>query len=552
MTPRRLCLSLPLGIALLHGACGQGATERAPFGVLVVSDGRHSSTFTRNFNPLNPDSLWPTRAGVYESLLVFNSIKGTYVPWLASEFRWSEANTRLTFSLRPGIKWSDGQPLTARDVAFSFDLVRRHPALDSRSVWGFLSDVLAKDDLTVEFAFKRAYTPGLVYIGHHPILPEHVWKDVADPGSFKNENPVASGPFTTVATFTPQMYEIRRNEAYWHAGKPKALAVRVLAFADNEAATRALVEGRLDWAGLFVADVDSAFVARDRAHNHYWFPPVGNPVLLYLNTTRRPWSDASVRKAVSMAIDRAEIVKTAMHGYAVPFDATGLPDTDQKWKDPAAVKAGTWITRDVAKANTLLDAAGLTRGEGGIRRTKDGSPMRYAIDVVKGWSDWVAAVEVISRNLREVGIEAAAQSSEFAAWNDRVSGGSFDLSIGFARRGPTPYHFYRGQMSAETVRPVGEAAYENWHRFASPEADLVLRKFEATNDATERRVLNNRLQALFVDLAPSLPLFPGPSWGEYSSTRFTGFPDEQNPYARLAPFQDEPEPLLVMLELQPQ
>ena len=275
MTPRRLCLSLPLGIALLHGACGKGATERAPFGVLVVSDGRHSSAFTRNFNPLNADSLWPTRAGVYESLLVFNSIKGTYVPWLASEFRWSEANTRLTFSLRPGIKWSDGQPLTARDVAFSFDLVRRHPALDSRSIWGFLSDVLAKDDLTVEFAFKRAYTPGLVYIGHHPIVPEHAWKDVADPGSFRNENPVASGPFTTVATFTPQMYEIRRNEAYWHAGKPKALAVRVLAFADNETATRALVEGRLDWAGLFVADVDSAFVARDRAHNHYWFPPWG-------------------------------------------------------------------------------------------------------------------------------------------------------------------------------------------------------------------------------------------------------------------------------------
>ena len=178
--------------------------------------------------------------------------------------------------------------------------------------------------------------------------------------------------------------------------------------------------------------------------------------------------------------------------------------------------------------------------------------MRYAIDVVKGWSDWVAAVEVVSRNLREVGIEATAQSSEFAAWSDRVSRGTFDLSIGFARRGPTPYHFYRGQMSAETVRPVGEAAYENWHRFASPEADLVLRNFEVTNDAGERKALNNRLQALFVELAPSLPLFPGPSWGEYSSARFTGFPNEQNAYARLAPFQDEPEPLLVLLELQPQ
>jgi peptide/nickel transport system substrate-binding protein len=442
--------------------------------------------------------------------------------------------------------------VTARDVAFSFDLVRRHPALDTRSVWVFLSDVLAKDDTTVEFTFKRAYTPGLVYIGHHPIVPEHAWKDVADPSTFRNENPVASGPFTAVATFAPEVYEIRRNGTYWQVGKPKVLAVRVPAFPDNEAATRALVEGRLDWAGLFVADVDSAFVAKDRTHNHYWFPPVGNPVLLYLNTTRAPWRDANVRKAVSMAIDRAEIAKTAMHGYARPADATGLPDTDQKWKDPAALRAGDWTVHDVAKANALLDAAGLARGPDGVRRTKDGTPMRYAIDVVKGWSDWVTAVEVISRGLRDVGIEAAAQSSEYAAWSDRVSTGSFDLSIGFARRGPTPYHFYRGQMSHETVRPLGEASYENWQRFSSPEADVVFRKFEATNDPDERKALNNRLQALFVDLVPSLPLFPGPSWGEYTSVRFKGFPDEQNAYARLAPFQDEPEPLLVLLELQPQ
>lgn len=553
MIPRRAGhLSLLLGAALLLGACGRSAGDKAPPGILVVTDGRHTSAFTRNFNPFNPESLWPTRAGVYESLLVFNSIKGTYVPWLASEFRWSEANTRLTFSLRPGLRWSDGRPLSTRDVAFSFDLVRRHPALDSRGVWGFLNDVLAKDDLTVEFAFKRAYTPGLVYIGHHPIVPEHSWKDVADPASFRNENPVASGPFTAVAAFTPQMYEVRRNEAYWQAGKPKVLAVRVPAFADNETATRALVEGRLDWAGLFVADVDATFVAKDRTHNHYWFPPVGNPVLLYLNTTRSPWGDPNVRKAVSLAIDRAEVVKTAMHGYAVPSDATGLPDTDQKWKDPKAVKAGDWTQADGGRANALLDAAGLTRGGDGVRRTKDGTPMRYAIDVVKGWSDWVAAVEVISHNLREVGIEAPAQSSEFAAWNDRVSTGSFDLTIGFARRGPTPYHFYRGQMSHDTVRPVGEAAYENWHRFASPEADRVLRRFETTNDADERKALDNSLQALFVELAPSLPLFPGPSWGEYSSARFSGFPDEQNPYARLAPFQDEPEPLLVLLELHAQ
>jgi peptide/nickel transport system substrate-binding protein len=552
MSPRRLGrLFLLLGAALFPLACARGSGTGTPAGTLLVSDGRHTSGFTRNFNPFLPESLWPTRAGIYESLLVFNSIKGTYVPWLAAEFHWSDANTKLTFTLKTEVRWSDGRPLTARDVAFSFDLVRRNPALDTRSVWVFLSDVRARDERTVEFLFKRAYTPGLVYIGHHPVVPEHAWREVADPAAFRNESPVASGPFTAIRTFSPEVYEVGRNETYWQAGKPKVRALRVPAFSDNEAATRALLEGHLDWAGLFVPDVEATFVAKDRAHHRYWFPPVGNPVLLYLNTTRRPWADASVRKAVSLAIDRTEIVKTAMHGYAVPLDATGLPETDQKWKDPEAVRAGYWVERDVARANAMLDAAGLRRGPDGVRRTKEGAPMRYAIDVVRGWSDWVAAVEVVARNLREVGIEAQVQSSEFAAWNQRVATGSFDVSIGFARHGPTPYHFYRGQMSGETARPLGEAAYENWQRFVSPAADELLRKFEVTNDPEERRTLNHRLQALFVELAPSLPLFPGPSWGESSSVRFSGFPDEQNPYARLAPFQDEPEPLLVLLELQP-
>ena len=99
--------------------------------------------------------------------------------------------------------------------------------------------------------------------------------------------------------------------------------------------------------------------------------------------------------------------------------------------------------------------------------------------------------------------------------------------------------------------PLGEAAYENWQRFVSPAADEPLPRVRGHDRRGRAQALNRRIQTLFVELAPALPLFPGPSWGESSSARFTGFPSEQNPYARLAPFQDEPEPLLVLLELEP-
>ncbi len=517
---------------------------------LTVSNGPREATWTRNFNPFLPNALFPAAGGIYEPLLIFNRVKGAYVPWLATSYAWSAENTKLTFAIRSGVKWSDGGSFTARDVAFTFDLLRRQKALDSRRVWDFLSDVRATDDSTVELTFRRAYTPGLVFVGHQVIVPEHVFKDVPDVASFANENPVATGPFTVVKLFEPKVYELGRNEAYWQPGKPKVAGLRVPAFASNEQATRALLAGELDWTGLFVADVDETFVAKDRAHNHYWFPLVGNPVVLYANTRRKPLGDARVRKGLSMSLDRPRIVREAMHGYTVPSDATGLADTDARWKDPNAIAAGTWTLRDLNRANAQLDAAGLKRGPDGARRGPGGNPLRLRIDVVAGWSDWEAAARIIAENLKEVGVAAIVSPSERAAYLDKAMRGDFDLCVGSSLRGPTPYHFYRGLMGSEAAAPIGELAYENYGRFASREVDETLRKFEATTDATTRESLNRRIQSLFVENAPALPLFPGPSWGEYTSTRFTGFPDESNPYAKLAP-HDDPEPLLVMLEVKP-
>jgi peptide/nickel transport system substrate-binding protein len=540
------------GIAVATGCIGFEHVPKVDHAsaFLSVSNGPREAAWTRNFNPLLPTALFPSAGGIYEPLLVYNRVKGNYVPWLATSYTWSADNTKLTFAIRSGVKWSDGRPFTARDVAFTFELLRRQKALDSRAVWDFLSEVQAIDDSTFELSFRRAYTPGLVLVGHQVIVPEHIFRNVKDVSTFANENPVATGPFTVVKRFEPGVYELGRNEAYWQPGKPAIAGLRVPAFSSNQAATRALVAGELDWAGLFVADVDDTFVARDRAHNGYWFPLVGNPVVLYANTRRKPLGDVSVRKALSMALDRPRIVREAMHGYTVPSDATGLADTDGRWKDPKAIAAGTWTTRNLERANAQLDAAGLKRGPDGARRGPGGATLHLGIEVVAGWSDWESAARVIADNLKEVGIAATVSSSEYGAYLEKAMRGDFDLCVGSSLRGPTPYHFYRGLMGSGGAAPLGERAHENYGRFASREVDETLRKFEGTTDAATRVSLNQRLQSLFVENAPALPLFPGPSWGEYTTTRFTGFPDETNPYAKLAP-HDDPEPLLVMLELKP-
>ncbi|MBZ0231775.1 MAG: ABC transporter substrate-binding protein, partial [Deltaproteobacteria bacterium] len=198
----------------------------------------------------------------------------------------------------------------------------------------------------------------------------------------------------------------------------------------------------------------------------------------------------------------------------------------------------------------LLDEAGLRRGPDGFRRLPDGSRWQVAIQVPTGWSDWVRATQVIARGLRAAGIDARMKAHDFNAWYEQVQNGEFALAIGWAEPYPTPYGYYRAMMSSATVKPVGVSAPENWHRFAAPEADALLGALEATADPGEEHRLTAELQRLFVERAPAIPLFPGPLWGAYNSTRFTGFPDAHDPYAPLSP-NLSPQALLVLTRLAP-
>lgn len=530
---------------------GAGASAAANTGVLTVSQEQQAS-WVRNFNPLLApgSSRWPTVAGIYEPMLVYNTMKGEYVPWLALQYSFSDANKKLAFSLRPGVAWSDGKPFTAKDVAFTFELLKKHKALDLHGVWGFLDGVSAKDDATVEFTFARAYVPGLVYLGQQPIVPEHQWKDVADPVTFANEKPVATGPFTEIKVFQNQIYELGRNPNYWQKDKPAIKGLRFPAYPGNDQANLALLNGEVDWAGNFVPDIDRAFVGRDPANHHYWFPLVGGTVFLYTNTTNKALSDVRVRKALSMAIDRDQIVKVAMYNYTRPSDATGLNDAYERFRNQAAVAAGDWVKLERTKSGALLDEAGYKAGAGGARAAADGAPLRFEINVVTGWSDWVRAAQIIVENLKRVGIAASMKTYDYSAFFDKLQKGEFELSMGWSAEEPTPYHFYRDLLSPQTVRPVGEASARNWHRFGDPAADALLTTLETTTDEAEQRKVSGELQTLFVTSAPSIPLFPNPSWGEYSSARFTGFPSKDNPFAKLSP-NNAPEYLLVLTALAP-
>jgi peptide/nickel transport system substrate-binding protein len=548
-SPRAAAAALALAAAL---GC---AREKPPLppGVLTISVEQHSS-WIRNFNPLTPATAprWPTLSGVYEPLYVFNGIKGELVPWLATGYAWQDGARRLRVTLREGVLWSDGKPFGARDVVFTFELLRRFPALDRRGIWRFLERATIVDERTVDFGFQRVFVPGLEDVVGQLVVPEHVWKDVADPVAFANETPVGTGPFTEVRSFGNQVYELGRNPRYWQPGKPKVEVLRFPAYPSNDRANLALVFDEVDWSANFVPAIDRVYVGRDPEHHRYWFPLTGSTIFLYANTTRAPFDDVRVRKALSQAIDRALLLDVALYRYSRPADATALSDAYASWRDPEVAAGGEWLRHDVAAANRLLDEAGHRRGPDGLRRLPDGQPWRYEVLTVSGWSDWVRAAQVIARGLRELGVDATVRTYDFAAWFQRVQAGEFDLSLGWSFEGPTPYTFYRWLMSSGTVKPIGEPAMANWHRFGSARADVLLAGFEKTTDPAEQRRLSAALQRAFSDEAPAIPLYPNPSWAEYNTRRFTGFPSAADPYADASANKfDRAEVLLVLVNLEP-
>ncbi len=531
---------------------------KQPSGVVLYGTG--DVTYQRNFNPFNASPRQPTQNGIYEPLMIYNTAQGKLMPWLAAAYEWSADNKTLTFTLRDGVKWSDGQAFTAKDVVYTFTLLKTtsgliSPALSAVSgANAYVDTITAPDDRTVKFAFKTVFTPGLYDIIQQNIVPEHIWKDVTDPIKFTNDNPVGTGPFTQVTTFEAQVFQVDRNPNYWQAGKPAIQALRFKAYGGNDPQNMAMANGELDWLSTFFPDVKTTLVAKNPTNFGYWYSTFGRETILILNTTKAPFDNADVRKAISMAINRDQLVTVAMSDYTKPADVTGLSDGYAQFKVSNPASLGDWTTLNVNKANQLLDAAGLARGADGIRKQADGTPLKYDIIAVNGWTDWVSGAQIMAENLKVVGINASVATVDFPVWVDRRNKGNFDMLMGFeAISLATPYAVYRDAMTSLTTAAIGTAAAGNYGRFVSKEGEDLLKQFAATGDVAQQKQIAEKLQKVFADTAPVIPLYPQPSWFEYNSTRFVGWPTKDNPYATPAilPSYSNPEALVVMTTITP-
>lgn len=541
------------GLLSLLQACGGGSTSGSNKNAIMEMG--EEQLLTRNFNPFVATPRAVTFRGMYEPSMIWNYATKKIVPWLATGYSWSSDNLTLTLKIRPGVKWSDGTPFGPRDVAFTFQLMKRFPGLlgQASGAWdSYLSSVSASGD-SVQFSFKQVFSQAIYDLINQVIVPEHVWSKVDDPVKFTNPDPVSTGPFNKIISFQTQSMEVDRNPDYWQAGRPYIKGIRWASYAGNQQLTQALITNQLDWGGGYVPNIGKIYVNKDPKHHYFWWPLVG-VVYLVVNHARPPFDQLEVRKAFSLAMDRPKMVQAALQGYTKVANATGLPEyLFSDWIDPKVAASGaSLMKRNLAQANQILDQAGFQKGSDGIRRTPAGKPMSYVITDPGGYTDWISDAEVVVNNLKDIGVQVSITGPSVDAWYDNVYTGNFDMCIGDPTvTGATPFTSYRGSLSSLTYQPVGSSAQENWHRYKNAEADRLLTKFAQTTDVATQKDLCRQLQQLFVQNLPIIPLYYQPEWGAFNTMRITGFPTQSNPYAPLSNVPAFPTYNIVLTSIKP-
>ncbi len=522
-------------------AATDGAGSTAAGHKCLVMTGSGDPAFTKNFNPF-VGSL-PSQAFVsgtfYEPLIVIATGGQKPVPWLARSWAWSNGNKTLTLKLAANAKWSDGKPLTSKDVVYSLAAGRQNKAMDRIGLVGAgnnVASIKAKGAHAVAITLK---TPDSQFIAatlnRQFIVPQHVWSKVKDPATYTNPNPVGSGPFDVVSRFTTQDFVLSKNPHYWQAGLPKIPCLEYVQASSNDSALALIQSGQVDWTHNFVPNVEKAYEAKDPKHYHSFYANADYPISLVFDDTQYPYSLVPFRKALSLAIDRKSVWKLGEYGYEPPADALGLSGLFPQWvTDPGVKKlAKQMATYNSTAAKKMLTDNGFTFKGGDLTDPK-GNRVKLDIHVISGWSDWVASNQIITKNFRDIGIDSSVRLEP--SWGDwfpnAFSTKDPTLLWQVASRG-SAYGFFYANLSQNAFIPSGTDASPtgNWEHFSDPKATALLNQWKVTLDVKKQHQIAKKLETLWLQDLPIIPVMIGARWSTYSTKYFHCFATAQNFYA---------------------
>ncbi|MFD6178557.1 MULTISPECIES: ABC transporter substrate-binding protein [unclassified Isoptericola] len=515
------------GCSTANQGDGDRTTDDGRIAYLTLGNFSNVSNPQANYNPFSTTAIGPLWT-IYDPLFEVNKYDCSEVPQLATDYSWSSP-TEMHLTLRDGVTWNDGKPFTAKDVAYTFTLLKDTPALDLKGVGAHVKSAEATSDTEVTLTFDGPAYSIKDKILETVIVPEHVWSSVADPTTYTAEDAVGTGMFT-VKSLNPQQFTVEANPDYWQADKVKVDELRFTKAAEGQVDQLKLARGEYDSNAMFVPDVENSYVAKDPEHNKYWFAS-GSPISLYMNLTKAPFDDVAFRQAITQAMDKDRLTQEAGSGYVKPASQSLLVLPGQAdWLDPSIPDQGI-VKYDPDAASQALTDAGYALDAKGKRLGKDGKPMKFSFETPNGWSDWTAAADSIKADFAKLGIDVDVETPDYPTVEQHRLTGKYDMTFGVRGGLCSMYQSFAEPLDSANSAPVGKKATTNEVRWDDAATDELLDQLEVTEDPEAQKPIVHQLEQIMMDQVPFIPLWYGGKWFEYNTQRATGWPSAEDPYA---------------------
>ncbi|MGB6457485.1 MAG: ABC transporter substrate-binding protein [Streptosporangiaceae bacterium] len=514
---------------------------------------------TDNFNPFLPTSTgYVTHAvNLYDMpLMVFNTQNpaAAPVPELATHYSWSPSGTTLTITTRSGVKWSDGKPFSASDVAFTFNLIKNNAALNANWTIPIPTSVTATNSTTTVLTFSQPELASTFYLLQTPIVPQHIWQNVANPATYADATPVGTGPYV-LDHFSSTGYTMKINSDYYAESGIKVPEVSFPAYAGNANLLPPCSDGTIDWCGISIIGVPENYLAKSKDNNTWTstapYVSDNNVVGLWFNVTKAPLNDPAVRQAISYAINRQQL-STDGESNNEPAETTTagmLPAQDNYL--PSSLANDIPNTGDSAKAASILTADGYTQVGG--KWEKNGQQITFSIQVPVQYTDYYSDAQLLVKQLGAAGFNASVDgvpgSNGGTVWAQNLGQGNFDTAIHWGAQGLTPYFTYNNWMNYSLSAPMGQTAGADYGRFDDPAAQAALNAYATATTPAALSAAIATLANIETTQVPVAPLLAGASWAEFSSRDYTGWPTKANAY--MDPGPNIPEMLAVIQQLKP-
>ncbi len=502
------------------------------------------------------------RVVMFETPYLYNMLDGKQYPLLADgPFAWDAGMTTITFKLKKAAKWSDGTPVTAEDVAYTWTANVKYETGVGTGSKDFIDTIVAVDPQTVAVKAKlgedgKSVNPLEVahYLSNNYVVQAAWTKTLearaADATAFKAdiaEDVVYSGPYHKFFTDDTKVVFVR-DDKYWGKdasmfGKlpaPKYLAHTI--FKDNAAGTTALQAGEVDVSQQFNSNVQDLWLKQNLPISTY-LPeaPYGIGASLptaFFNLKSPGLELAAVRKAIAMAVDYDTIIANAMTNQSatfnqVPRSLMNPTAGEQAMYDQAAVKDLQFAGKDIEGAKKLLDEAGVKAGADGWREF-NGQKLSYVATCPNGWSDWQAAIEIVAAAGKEIGIEITTNYPEWSVYQTVVTKSDAPLPAGYDifmmwsdGAGPTqPWSRVRHMLSSEYVG-MASNWNGNWGQYSNPAADALIKSIPTETDPAKVKAAYTELVKIYLTDVPSFTLMYRPqSFHTVNESVWTNFPHD--------------------------